>query len=125
MFCGPRLKLSLPYPHTATAATIRTVRQEINDILASLRTKTAVGQRAGKRLLDLLAHLIALHADQIAPWAILEELDRTHTDDADRDQAIGLKRTVPRNMVANTRARGFVSYKAATGLILNLIGTAG
>ena len=37
----------------------------------------------------------------------------------------GLKRTVPRNMVANTRARGFVSYKAATGLILNLIGTAG
>ncbi len=65
------------------AATISTVRQEIADILARLRKKSAVGQREGKRLLDLLTQLIALHAAQIGPWAILEELDRTHTDDAE------------------------------------------
>ena len=97
---------AIPVYHAATAATIRTVRQEISDILASLRTKTAVGQRVGKRLLDILAHLIALHADQIAPWAILEELDRAHTDDAHRDQAIAALRQRP---LAEYRQDGWVT----------------
>ncbi len=70
------------------AATMSTVRQDVADILARLRKKTAVGQREGKQLIDLLHQLIALHAAQIAPWAILEELDRAHPNDIDRDQTI-------------------------------------
>ena len=96
----------IPLQHGATATAITAIRQEISDILASLRTKRAVGQRVGKRLLDLLTHLIALHADQIAPWAILEELDRTHTDDADRDQAIAVLRQRP---LAEYRQDGWVA----------------
>ncbi len=69
-------------------AMINTVRQDIADILARLRKKSAVGQREGKHLLDLLHQLIALHTAQIVPWAILEELDQAHTDDTDRDQTI-------------------------------------
>ena len=34
----------------------------------------------------MLHQLITLHAAQIAPWALLEELNRAHSDDADRNQ---------------------------------------
>ncbi len=102
------------------AAMISTMRQEISDILASLRKKSAVGQREGKRLLDLLNQLITLHAAQIEPWAILEELDRAHTDDADRDQAIA---TLLQRPLAEYRQAGWntalrlVAAQLATGPI--------
>ena len=64
------------------------LRHEVSAILVRLRRKTSVGQREGRRLVDLLTQIIALHAAQIAPWAILEELDRAHNDEADRDRAI-------------------------------------
>jgi hypothetical protein len=70
------------------AAAIALIRGEINELLATLRRKNSVGQREGRRLLGLLTELIPLHAAQIIPWALLEELDRAHTDDADRDQAL-------------------------------------
>ncbi len=85
----------LPVELAATAAVITTLRQDINTLVAALRTKSAVGQRDGKRLMALLHQLIDLHAAQIAPWAMLEELNRSHNDDADRDQAIASLRQRP------------------------------
>ncbi len=71
-----------------TTEAIHTLRREISDLLTALRAKKAVGQREGTRLVGLLTELIARHATQIAPWAILEELDRTHTDDHQLAQVI-------------------------------------
>ncbi len=71
-----------------TTEAIHALRREITDLLTALRAKKAVGQREGTRLVGLLTELIALHATQIAPWAILEELDRTHTDDHQLAQVI-------------------------------------
>jgi hypothetical protein len=71
-----------------TTEAIHTLRRKISDLLATLRTKKAVGQRDGTRLVSLLTELITLHATQIAPWAILEELDRVHADDHELSQAI-------------------------------------
>lgn len=85
----------LPVEITATSAAINAQRQQINALVATLRTKSAVGQRDGKRLITLLTELITLHASQIAPWAILEELDRPHSDDTERDQAIASLRQRP------------------------------
>lgn len=67
---------------------ITQVRRDVTSLTTRLRTKNAVGVRAGRQLLALLEELITLHAAQILPWAILEELDRSHKDDAERDQAI-------------------------------------
>ncbi len=71
-----------------TTEVIHTRRREISDLLTALRTKKAVGQREGTRLVDLLTELITIHAMQIAPWAMLEELDRVHADDHALSQAI-------------------------------------
>lgn len=45
--------------------------------------------------ITLLTELIDLHAAQIAPWAILEELNRPHSDDTERDQALAALRQRP------------------------------
>ena len=84
----------------APATVITTLRREITPLVATLRTKRAVGQRDGKRLIALLTQLITLHAALITPWAILEELNRPHRDDAERDEAI-----------ANLRQRPLVEYR--------------
>jgi site-specific DNA recombinase len=73
-----------------STAGIQQIRSEVSELLDTLRRKTSVGQREGRRLIALLTALLPLHAAQILPWAVLEELDRTHRDDADRDQAIAM-----------------------------------
>lgn len=70
------------------AAAITRIRRQANELLAILRSKTSVGQRDGRRLLGLLAELLPLHAAHIPHRAILEELDRSHRDDDERNQAI-------------------------------------